>query len=172
MMGMQIPKPEPENPRPRQQRLWLLAAGWLLFALGVIGIALPVMPTTVFWIGAVWCWSRSAPHLTRRILSHPRFGRPVYLFIEYGMMTHRGKWAAIGGISAGYLLMHLLGHPSWPVSLLVGLTLMLIAAWLWQRPEPASQRQVHSAGLTPVDNPVPSASNPSAAGTRSDQASA
>ena len=119
-----------------RSRLWLLAGGWLLFVLGAVGIALPVLPTTVFWIGAIWCWSRSAPHLTKRILSHPRFGRPVYLFIEYGKMTRHGKWAAICGMSIGFLLLQLLSRPDWPTSLLIGLTLVLIAAWLWRRPEP------------------------------------
>ncbi|MEJ2426437.1 MAG: YbaN family protein [Candidatus Thiodiazotropha sp.] len=117
---------------------WLLAGGWLLFAMGLVGIFLPVMPTTVFWIGAVWCWSRSAPHLTRRILSHPRFGQPVQLFIDHGMMTRNSKKMAVFGIFAGYLLLHLLGNPSGLVSLLLGLTLAAIAVWLWRRPESAT----------------------------------
>jgi hypothetical protein len=121
-------------------RIWLLAGGWLLFALGGVGIALPVLPTTVFWIGAIWCWSRSAPHLTRRILSHPRFGRPVYLFIEHGAMTRQGKWTALGGMSLGFALLHLLGRPQWPVSLLVGIGLLTVAGWLWRRPEPLPER--------------------------------
>jgi uncharacterized membrane protein YbaN (DUF454 family) len=108
----------------------------VLFVLGLVGIFLPVLPTTVFWIGAVWCWSRSAPHLTRRILAHPRFGQPVALFIYQGQMTRQGKWVAIAGMVAGFLLLHLIGQPAWPVSLLLGLTLALVGLWLWQRPEP------------------------------------
>jgi uncharacterized membrane protein YbaN (DUF454 family) len=117
-------------------RLWLLVGGWLLFGLGLIGIALPLLPTTVFWIGAVWCWTRSAPQLSRRILSHPRFGQPVYLFIAYGVMTRPGKWMALSGMTVGYALLHLLSHPDWIVSLSVALILLLAGAWLWQRPEP------------------------------------
>jgi uncharacterized membrane protein YbaN (DUF454 family) len=134
-----------KTPRP-----WLLASGWFLFVLGVVGIALPVMPTTIFWIGAVWCWSRSAPHLTRRILSHPRFGHPVYLFIEYGEMTRQGKWMACCGMAIGYTLLQLLNQPDWPVSLMVGLSLLLIAAWLWQRPEPALPRTSVATGSPPT----------------------
>lgn len=145
-MSMTKSEPRDDEPQLRASRPWLLAGGWLLFGLGVIGIALPVMPTTVFWIGAVWCWSRSAPRLTRRILSHPRFGQPVYLFIEYGVMTRLGKWAAIGGIAFGYLLLQLLGRPDWPVSLLLGLTLVAIASWLWFRPEPAMEPIAQTAG--------------------------
>ncbi|MES9942129.1 MAG: YbaN family protein [Candidatus Thiodiazotropha sp. 6PLUC2] len=117
-------------------KLWLLAVGWLLFGLGVIGIVLPLMPTTIFWIGAVWCWSRSAPHLTKRILAHPRFGQPVYLFITYGQMTRTGKWMSLVGMTVGFALFQLLGNPGWPISLGVCLILALVAIWLWQRPEP------------------------------------
>jgi uncharacterized membrane protein YbaN (DUF454 family) len=125
----------------RPARPWLLVGGWLLFGLGLIGIALPVLPTTVFWIGAVWCWSRSAPQLSRRILSHPRFGQPVHLFIEHGVMTRPGKWMALSGMTIGYLLLHLLSHPDWIVSLSVGLILLLVGVWLWQRPEPIMSSQ-------------------------------
>ncbi len=172
MRGMHKVKSEPNNDQADQQkpRLWLVASGWLLFALGVIGIALPVMPTTVFWIAAVWCWSRSAPHLTRRILSHPRFGQPVYLFIEYGMMSRNGKWAAIGGIAAGFLLLQLLSRPTWPVSLLVGLTLTLIAAWLWLRPEPAREPNLPTSAPS-ISMQTQPPSTPSRPATPSDQTS-
>ena len=122
---------------PAVSRPWLMLAGWLLFALGVIGMVLPVMPTTVFWIGAVWCWARSAPRLTHRVLSHPRFGPPVERFLTRGEMTRQGKWAAIGGIAFGYLLMQVLARPGWLTAGLVAVTLLLVALWLWSRPEPA-----------------------------------
>lgn len=131
--------PAQKNVQSATTRRWLVAGGWLLFALGLVGIALPVMPTTVFWIGAVWCWSRSAPRLTRRILSHPRFGHPVHLFLERGEMTRQGKLAAIGGIAGGYLLLHLMARPAWLTASLVAATLLLVAIWLWSRPEPKAR---------------------------------
>jgi uncharacterized protein len=128
----------PETTSARASRPWLLAFGWLLFSLGFVGIFLPVLPTTIFWIGAVWCWSRSAPHLARRILSHPRFGKPIHQFIERGEMTRHGKLAAIGGIAIGYLLFQLTTQPAWLPGLLVAAILALVGAWLWSRPEPAN----------------------------------
>jgi uncharacterized membrane protein YbaN (DUF454 family) len=126
----------------------LLVGGWLLFALGLIGIALPLLPTTVFWIGAVWCWSRSAPHLTRRVLSHPRFGKPVYLFIEKGEMSRSGKWMAFAGMAVGYALLHLINRPDSTVSLILGFTLLLVGVWLWLRPEPRFSPPSQQQGLT------------------------
>ncbi|MCG7991599.1 MAG: YbaN family protein [Candidatus Thiodiazotropha lotti] len=122
-------------------RAWMQIAGWGLFILGAVGIVLPLLPTTIFWIGAVWCWSRSAPHLTKRILAHPRFGQPVYLFITYGEISRMGKWMAVLGMSLGFAIFQLVGGPGWQLSLAVLLLLTLVAIWLWQRPEPTLSRQ-------------------------------
>ncbi len=129
----------------RPSRPWLKACGWLLFLLGILGIFLPVMPTTVFWIGAVWCWSRSAPHLTHRILSHPRFGAPVQRFIEHGEMTRQGKLAAIGGMGLGFLLLQLFSQPVWSLSLFIAGLLIAVGTWLWFRPEPRDVSPTASA---------------------------
>jgi uncharacterized membrane protein YbaN (DUF454 family) len=119
----------------------MLWAGWLLFALGAVGIFLPILPTTIFWICAVWFWSRSSPHLTERILAHPRFGPQVKRFIERGEMTRQGKLAATSGIALGFLLMQLLASPSWTTGLVVGLILAAVVVWLWFRPEPGGSTQ-------------------------------
>jgi uncharacterized membrane protein YbaN (DUF454 family) len=129
----------PHRRHPTLRQPVLQIAGGLLFATGVAGIFLPLLPTTVFWIGAAWCWSRSAPHLTRRILSHPRFGEPVRLFLEEGEISRKGKLAACGGILSGYLLLQLNLQPTWTQGLLIGLILTLVGIWLWRRPEPGGE---------------------------------
>jgi uncharacterized membrane protein YbaN (DUF454 family) len=121
-------------------KAWMLAAGWLLFALGAVGVVLPLLPTTIFWIGAVWCWSRSAPHLTKRILSHPKFGQPVYLFITYGQISRMGKWMAVIGMGAGFTIFQIISYPGWEISVTLVLVLILVAVWLWHRPEPLSEQ--------------------------------
>ncbi|MGD9163741.1 MAG: YbaN family protein, partial [Chromatiales bacterium] len=108
---------------------------------------------------AVWCWSRSAPRLSHRILSHPRFGQPVHRFIEYGMISRPGKWMALSGMAIGYLLLHLFGHPDWILTLSLGFILLLVGVWLWQRPEPmmSSQSQQHAPTFTDLSETPSSA---------------
>lgn len=51
--------------------------GWLCVALGIIGIILPLMPTTVFLILASVCFSRGSPQYKEWLLNHPRFGHYI-----------------------------------------------------------------------------------------------
>ncbi len=60
--------------RPYLVRALLIAAGTLLLALGVIGLFLPVLPTTPFLLLAAACYLRSSPRLYRRLLDSRLLG--------------------------------------------------------------------------------------------------
>jgi len=49
----------PGNPR----RWLLLGIGYLSFATGFVGMFLPLLPTTVFWIIVVICFAKSSPSM-------------------------------------------------------------------------------------------------------------
>lgn len=60
---------------PRARRLALLVAGWISLGTGVLGMFLPLLPTTCFLLGAAWCFGRSSPALHRWMLTNRWFGR-------------------------------------------------------------------------------------------------
>jgi uncharacterized membrane protein YbaN (DUF454 family) len=113
--------------------LWLVL-GLLLTALGLIGAALPLLPTTIFLILAAGCFARSSPRLEAWILNHPRFGQLVRDWRERGAIPLRGKLFAVGGIAGGYAVFTVAARPDLPLAIAVAGLMALIAAWILSRP--------------------------------------
>jgi hypothetical protein len=68
--------PAPIDP---QQQGWLARAGWIalgLVAVGIggVGIVVPGLPSTVFFVVAAWAFARSSPRLERWLLGLPKVG--------------------------------------------------------------------------------------------------
>lgn len=108
---------------------------WVCFGLGFVGILLPLMPTTVFWICAAWLWLRSRPHRVEFLVGHPRFGASIRRFLEHGEICRTGKKAALLGMAASLTIWLSVFTPGWPLGLLVGAILATVAIWIVTRPE-------------------------------------
>lgn len=77
--------------------LWF-AAGWLSVALGSVGVVVPGLPTTVFFIVAASCFARSSPRFERWVLGLPKIG-PMVRDHRAGLgMPRRAKVAAATSI--------------------------------------------------------------------------
>ncbi|MEM7638557.1 MAG: YbaN family protein [Pseudomonadota bacterium] len=77
--------------------VWV-ALGFTLLGIGAIGLVLPLWPTTIFWIAAVFCLAESHPKVRDWIYARPGVGPIVRDFVERGEISRRGKFAAIGGM--------------------------------------------------------------------------
>ncbi len=63
--------------------------------LAAVGVVVPGLPTTVFLIMAVWCFTRSCPWMTERLVRN-RFFHPFLRYLEPGVrMPLRAKVIAI-----------------------------------------------------------------------------
>jgi uncharacterized membrane protein YbaN (DUF454 family) len=79
----------------RALRAVLIAAGWLNVVLGVIGIFLPVMPTTVFFLIAAACFAKSSEKFYWWLLNNKQFGKLIKDFREKRGMSLKSKLTAV-----------------------------------------------------------------------------
>lgn len=72
-------------------KFFLAALGCLSFVLGVVGIFVPLLPTTPFLLLSAALWVRSSPRLYDWLLSHPCLGGYVRNFRENRAIPLRAK---------------------------------------------------------------------------------
>ena len=76
-------------------RYTLFAIGCLSLALGVLGIFLPILPTTPFILLAAACFARSSESFYRWITSHPRYGPMIADYLAGKGLPLKAKRMAI-----------------------------------------------------------------------------
>lgn len=121
---------------PPRGRLAFRLLGYVFLALGAIGAALPVMPTTIFLIGAAWAFSRSSPRLEAWLLNHPSFGPSLRAWRAHGAMSRRAKLYACLGKAVGYACFLFFAHPPLWLAVLVFAVMFAVALWIVRRPSP------------------------------------
>ena len=112
-----------------------LCAGWMSLLLGLIGIPLPLLPTTPFLLLAAFCFARGSKRWHDWLMNHPTFGPPIHVWQEHRAISRPAKWmgtvSMIGllGISA------LIGVPMWALAAQAAV-LVAVATFLWSHAEP------------------------------------
>ena len=95
--------------------LWL-TAGMLFLGLGLLGVLLPILPTTPFLLLAAWCFARSSPRLHGWLMNHPLFGPPLRNWAERGAIAPGAKRAAALAMGAVFAVSLVLRLPLWALA--------------------------------------------------------
>src|SRR5687768_15754936 len=112
---------------------WLLA--YVSLGVGLIGIAVPGLPTVPFVLLAAFAAARGSQRLRDWMLAHRQFGPMIRDWEAQGAVSRRAKRLATLMMAACAVLMFLTAPKLWMAAM--GTAIMAItAAWLWRRPEP------------------------------------
>ena len=118
--------------RPLWQRVLWSLAGALALATGIVGLFLPLLPTTPFVLLAAFCFTRGCSRCERWLLAHPRWGPLVRDWRARHAMPRRAKqlaWTmmAIGSAWAAWVLPP---RFAW----LPAACCAAVAFWMWRLP--------------------------------------
>ena len=114
-------------------RRWLFGAlGALFVGLAVLGALLPGLPTTIFLIGATWCFARSFPQVSERLLNAKLF-RPFRAWmVPGGQVSRRSRVTALMMMWAAITLtVHLALSAASPNWILAGTVVILGLVGTW-----------------------------------------
>ncbi|MDX1442678.1 MAG: YbaN family protein [Gammaproteobacteria bacterium] len=102
-------------------RTLLFIIGWLAVALGALGVALPLLPTTPFLLLAVACFARSSDRSRQWLMESRHFGPILANYLEHRVLPRRAKWLALGLLwpSVGWTATQLVPLPAVSVGLLL-----------------------------------------------------
>lgn len=115
-------------------RALYLIAGLLCVLIGLIGVVLPLLPTTPFLLVAAFCFSRSSERLHQYLLNHPVFGGLIRDWEDYGVIPFKAK------VIATTMMLVMVSYPLFFKSFHIGLKMMVVAtillavSYIWTRP--------------------------------------
>ncbi|TXH89586.1 MAG: DUF454 domain-containing protein [Rhodoferax sp.] len=134
-----MPNDQPTSEPPASQHSAISRALYKLLALlslglGVLGVFLPVLPTTPFILLAAWAATRGSPRLLTWLENHPAFGQMLRDWRRGGVVSRKAKWSATIVMASSALIILVLVRKPWVQFVAIG-TMACVLAWLWRRPE-------------------------------------
>jgi hypothetical protein len=115
-------------------RMVFNVAGTLALALGVIGIFLPLLPTTPFVLLAAACFARGSERFHQWLLANRTFGPMVYEWERHRSLPYRTKVTAIVLMSVTMAVsVHFFIRPVW-LKVAIALFGVALAIWMYRIP--------------------------------------
>jgi len=130
---MNAPPDEPLT-TPRWQRVLLFGLGWFFFGLGVLGVFLPVLPTTPFMLLALWCFARSSRRFHHWLYTHRLFGPPLQRWQRYGVIPLPAKIIAVGAMSLSMIYVVGFTRAPWLAIAAMAVVCLIGAGYILSRP--------------------------------------
>jgi uncharacterized membrane protein YbaN (DUF454 family) len=124
----------------RGGRLALAAVGWICLGLGVVTLFLPLLPTTVFLLVALWALSQSSAPGYRWLREHPRLGPTMREWDDHGVIPPRAKILAITGLVSSEAVIGFFADDNWLIVAIVAVVTVPMAIYIATRPSNHADR--------------------------------
>lgn len=116
------------------KKFFLITTGMVAVGLGIVGVVLPVLPTTPFLLVAAACFARSSDRLYERLLANPGFGPYIREWRQYRSIPRRAKFSAIVLIVISFSITIFLVLDNIYAQLLMVLLALTVSIWLYRIP--------------------------------------
>ncbi len=117
------------------KRIILIAIGLTSLGLGILGVFLPLLPTTPFVLVAAFAFANSSDRLHQWLVDHNVFGPLIDNWRQYRAISRSAKVMSAISMVAILLISWLLGVAPW----IIGVQALVLggsAAFVLSRPEP------------------------------------
>lgn len=121
----------------RTARVAYLALAYICVALGLLGVVLPLLPTTPFLLLAAWSASRGSPKLHAWLYAHPYIGKVIKAWERERAVPRSAKLSACALLALSWAAMWWMTG-DWRLVALTGCLFVLLLGFLLTRPEPNS----------------------------------
>lgn len=112
-------------------KLLYLLLGTLSLILGIIGIFLPVLPTTPLLLLTAFCYYRGSSRMYDWLMSHPKLGPYIRNFREHRMIPRRVKAYILTMLWFSLLFCAYILHPIWlkclMIAIAIGVTIHILS---------------------------------------------
>jgi len=117
-------------------RIFWLLAGLVSVAIGAVGLALPLLPTTPFLLIAAFAFARSSDRLNNWLREHRAFGPTIDNWHRDGSIDRKAKWIAMIVMLMTPVITWLFGAPLWIIVSQIAI-LSAVAVFILTRPLPS-----------------------------------
>lgn len=111
-----------------------MAFGWLMVAIGLVGVFVPLFPTTVFLLIALWAFSISSPRFRHWLFEHRWFGPPLRAWVTHRAIPKYAKVLSVASMAGSVTLIALFAAVSWMVPALAAAISAPVALFIVSRP--------------------------------------
>lgn len=115
-------------------RVFYFVLGWLCFALGAVGVLLPVLPTTPFMLLALWAFAKSSIRFHQWLYYHRFFGPPLQQWEQYRIIPLAAKIMAISVMSLSMAYLILFVSVVFWVKIIAALLMLYAAVFILSKP--------------------------------------